>query len=80
MKPDVMHSIAKIIAEIHTSIYIDKFDEIFIKDILQDELKAYYVELEDYYTEEYHNATNRARNIAYDVGYDDGYSDGRSAV
>ena len=80
MKPDFIDSTAKIIEEVLARTCIDKIDTEVLEDILQDELKAYYAELEDYYIEEYHNAISRARNIAYDAGYDDGYSDGKSAV
>ena len=51
---------AKIIAEMRTRTYIDKFDTKVIEDILNATLKEYYDELNEY----------------YDAGYDDGYAAG----
>ena len=88
METKFMDRAAKIIEEVLARTCIAKSDTEVLEEILQDELKAYYAELEEYYIEEYHNAMNRARNKAYDsgfddgydVGYDNGYSDSHSAV
>ena len=87
MKPDFKVTIANIIARLHTSTCMDVDAEV-IKELLQDELNAYCMMIDEYYMEEYHNALYRARNSAYDAGFDDGYdvgydngrSDGHSAV
>ena len=73
MKPDFMVRIAKIIEEVHNSIYIDKIDTEVLEYILQDALI------------EYHNeAYTYAHNIGYDEGFNDGYDvrydNGRSEV
>ena len=81
MTPKFMNSIEKIITEISVITDIDEVHVEVIEKLLQDELRAYYAELEDYYV-----AISSARNAAYDdgfddgynVGYDNGYSDGNS--
>ena len=75
---DFLESTAKIMAEIRTRACIDDVDVEVIEAILQDALKGYYNELQDYYEEEYHNALNSARSRAYDAGYEDGYEEGYS--
>ena len=79
MKPNFKSRTAKIIVEVRNRTCIDEDAEI-LKEILQDELKAYYAELEEYYEEEYYIAITSARSRAYDAGYDDGYAAGKSAV
>ena len=73
MKPDFMDSAAKIIAEVRARTCIDKIDTEVLEEILQDELKAYYAELDGYYEEEYYIAISSARSKAYDDDYADGF-------
>ena len=76
METNFMDRAAKIIEEVLARTCIDEVDAEVLEDILQEELKAYYAELEEYYIEEYHNAISSARSKAYDDGHSDGYADG----
>ena len=76
METKFMDRAAKIIEEVLARTCIAKSDTEVLEEILQDELKAYYAELEEYYIEEYHIALSSARNIAYDDGHSDGYAEG----
>ena len=69
--PNSAHRIAKIITEISAITDIDEVHEEVIEKLLQDELRAYYAELEDYYI-----AISSARNEAYGEGHSDGYARG----
>ena len=78
MKSDFMDRAAKIMAEIRTISFTDKFDTKFIEDILKEELEEYYAKLEEYYAK-----LHGYYDAAYDKGHSDGYAlayeDGRSA-
>ena len=78
MKPNFKSRTAKIIVEVRNRTCIDEDVEI-LKEILQDELKTYYAELEEYYEKEYCNVISSTHSRAYDAGYDNGYADGYSA-
>ena len=69
--PKFTKSIEKIITEISVITDIDEVHAEVIEKLLQDELRAYYAELEDYYV-----AVSSARNEAYYEGHSDGYSRG----
>ena len=75
MKPNFKSRTAKIIVEVRNRTCIDEDAEI-LKEILQDELKTYYAELEEYYEKEYCNVISSTRSRAYHEGYGDGYDDG----
>lgn len=75
MKPNFKSRTAKIIVEVRNRTCIDEDAEI-LKEILQDELKTYYAELEEYYEKEYCNVISSTRSKAYYEGYGDGYDDG----
>ena len=83
MKPDFMGRTARILAELRNRTCIDDDAEV-LKEILQDELKEYYDELNGYYEEKCCIEISRARNSAYydghsdgySLGYDDGYEEG----
>ena len=77
MKPNFIVRTAKIIAEISLRTCIDNTE--IIEEILKDELKAYYAELEEYYEKEYCDVVSSTRNRAYDAGYGEGYDDGYKA-
>ena len=69
--PKFTKSIEKIITEISAITDIDEVRAEVIEKLLQDELRAYYAELEDYYI-----AISSARNEAYYEGHSDGYARG----
>ena len=69
--PKFTKSIEKIITEISVITDIDEVHAEVIEKLLQDELRAYYAELEDYYV-----AISSARNEAYYEGHSDGYARG----
>ena len=69
--PKFTNSIAKILEEISVITDINEVHKEVIEKLLQDELRAYYAELEDYYV-----VIASARNEAYSVGHSDGYARG----
>ena len=69
--PKFTKSIEKIITEISVITDIDEVHAEVLEKLLQDELRAYYAELEDYYV-----AISSARNEAYYEGHSDGYARG----
>ena len=87
MKPNFMDRAEKLMAEIRTISFIDKFDTKFIEDILKDELYVYYAELQKYYDDAYDEGYAAGKSSlegdvdsAYDEGYALGYSEGYSEV
>ena len=87
MTPKFMNSIEKIIREISVITDIDEVHAEVIEKLLQDELRAYYAELEDYYiaissarNEAYYEGHSDGYARGYDVGYKDGHSESHSAV
>ena len=87
MNPYFMDRVTKIIAEVRTRTYIDKFDAEFIKEILQDELIKYHNEVftyghsvgyDDGYTAGHKAGLDEAADNAYEEGYSLGYSEGYS--
>ena len=77
MKPNFKSRTAKIIVQVRNRTCIDEDAEI-LKEILQDELKTYYAELEEYYEKEYCNVISSTRSRAYEAGYNAGHSEGHA--
>ena len=66
MKTNFMDITAKIIAEIRTLTYVDKFDAVFLKELLKDELIKYY-------DDGYDVGHSDGHSKGYDVGHSDGH-------
>ena len=90
MKPNFMDRAEKLMAEIRTISFIDKFDTKFIEDILKDELYVYYAELHRYYDDAYDEGYAAGKSslegdvdsyaLGYTHGFSEGYSEGHSEV
>ena len=71
--PKFVGKTAKIIAEIRNRTCINNMDAQILEDILQAALNEYYMEVDEYYEEEYYIAIEDVRASAYDNGFADGY-------
>ena len=73
ISPKFATKTAKIIAEIRNRTCINNMDAQILEDILQAALNEYYMEVDEYYEEEYYIAIEDVRASAYDNGFADGY-------